>query len=232
MNTNTNKNSTFTSHFMKSLENESRMLDPREELLSYSDKDNDGKAKLKNVILDLDETLIFGLSPEDDDYDIKKDEKNIFKKFKYKNMDGYYYIFYRPGLQEFLDYLFANFNVSVWTAASKDYALFIIDKIILLNDENKASKRKLDYIFFSYHCDLSKKLKNGIKDLSILWDVYKLPNYNKNNTLIIDDNPEVHETGFSIPIKEFVAIKDNSENDKELKKIKKKLEKFKNEDNF
>ena len=193
---------------------------------TYTDK--------KNIILDLDETLIFGLSPKDDYYDIKKDEKKLFEKFKYKNMDGYYYIFYRPGLHKFLDYLFANFNVSVWTAASKDYALFIIDKIILQNDEvkNNGNERKLDYIFFSYHCDLSKKLKNGIKDLSILWDVYKLPNYNKNNTLIVDDNPEVHETGFCIPIKEFVAIKDDSENDKELSKIKKKLEKFKNRDNF
>ena len=186
----------------------------------------------KKVILDLDETLIFGLSPEDDDYDIKKDEKNIFKKFKYINMDGYYYIFYRPGLQEFLDYLFDNFDVSVWTAASKDYALFIIDKIILQNDENKDNERKLDYIFFSYHCDLSKKLKNGIKDLSILWDVYKLPDYNKNDTVIVDDNPEVHATGFCIPIKEFVAIKDDSEKDTELKKIIRKLEKFKNKVNF
>jgi len=191
------------------------------------------RSNKKNIILDLDETLIFGLSPEDDDYDIKKDEKNIFKNFSYKNMDGYYYIFYRPDLQQFLDYIFDNFNVSVWTAASKDYALFIIDKIILEKDINKnGSERCLDYIFFSYHCDLSKKLKNGIKDLSILWDVYKLPNYNKNNTLIIDDNPEVHETGFCIPIKEFVAIKDGNDKDKELKKIIKKLEKFKNDDDF
>lgn len=187
----------------------------------------------KNVILDLDETAIYGLSPKDDGYDINKDEKNLFKNFKYKNMDGYYYIFYRPGLQEFLDYLFKNFNVSVWTAASKDYALFIIDKIILEKDKNDdGSERNLDYIFFSYHCDLSKKLKNGIKDLTILWDVYKLPNYNKNNTLIIDDNPDVHETGFCIPIKEFVAIKDGSEKDNQLEKIRKKLEKFKLRKNF
>ena len=184
----------------------------------------DTDSNKKNIILDLDETLISAIST--DEYDIKKDDKKAFEKFECKNMDNYYYVFYRPGLQKFLDYLFDNFNVSVWTAASKDYALFIIDKIILDNENN--NDRKLDYIFFSYHCDLSKKLKNGIKDLSILWDVYKLPNYNSNNTLIIDDNPDVHETGFCIPIKEFVAIKDGSENDKEFEKIKKKLEKFKN----
>jgi TFIIF-interacting CTD phosphatase-like protein len=178
--------------------------------------------EIENVILDLDETLIWAAS--ENDYNIKQDEKNLFKKFEHKNMEDYYYIFYRPGLQDFLDYLFDNFNVSVWTAASKDYALFIIDKIILTK-----SNRKLDYIFFSYHCDLSKKLKNGIKDLSILWDVYKLPNYNENNTIIIDDNPDVHKTGFCIPIKEFIAMNDDSEKDEELIRIANKLQKLKNE---
>ena len=202
-------------------------------VINNNNNDNDNDNDKKNVILDLDETLIFGLDPKNDGYDIEKDEKKLLEKFNHKNMEDYYCIFYRPGLGKFLDYLFNNFNVSVWTAASKDYALFIIDKIILEKDKNDdGSERILDYIFFSYHCDLSKKLKNGIKDLSILWDIYKLPNYNKTNTLIIDDNPDVHETGFCIPIKEFVAIKDDSENDNQLEKIRKKLERFKNRKNF
>ena len=45
------------------------------------------------------------------------------EKFSYHDMDGYYIVFERPGLQEFLDYLFANYIVSVWTAATKDYAI-------------------------------------------------------------------------------------------------------------
>ena len=101
-----------------------------------------------NVVLDLDQTLI---SAEDwDSKDFKK-HKNKAKKFEFHDMDGYYIVFERPNLQSFLDYLFANFNVSVWTAASKDYALFIIDKIIL-----SKPGRHLDWIFFSY-CDISKK---------------------------------------------------------------------------
>ena len=94
--------------------------------------------------------------------------------------------------KEFLTYLFDNFNVSVWTAASKDYALFVIDKAIIANNSN----RKLDYVFFSYHCDISEKLspKQGTKDLSLLWDKFNLDGYNKDNTVILDDyKKDVHK---------------------------------------
>ena len=107
---------------------------------------------MNNILLDLDQTLIAALSP--DELDEKKHSKKM-QKFKYYNMDGEYTIFERPYLQEFLDYLFDkknNFNVSVWTAASKDYALFIIGNIILKKDK---PERKLDFIFFSYHCSWS-----------------------------------------------------------------------------
>ena len=69
--------------------------------------------------------------------------------------ENYYIIFERPGLQQFLTFLFKYFNVSIWTAASKDYALFIIDKIIIAGNKD----RKIDYVFFSYHCGISKKIK-------------------------------------------------------------------------
>lgn len=171
------------------------------------------------IILDLDETIISAISIDEFDADKYNDKIQLFE---YEDMDGYYYVFLRPGLQDFLDYLFKNFDVSVWTAASKDYALFIIEKIIL-----SKPNRKLDYIFFSYHCDISKKIKKGIKDLSILWDEYSLPGYNAKNTLIIDDNPDVKKTGYCIKVPEFDFTKEGSENDEYLKKLRKKLEKFK-----
>jgi hypothetical protein len=129
-----------------------------------------------NIILDLDQTLIS--SEPFESFDNKKHEKKT-KLFKYKNMDDYYLVFERPGLQKFLKFLFKNFNVSVWTAATKDYALFIIENMILKNKKN----RHLDYIFFSYHCDISKKLTKNSKDLSLLWKTYKLKGYSKNNTI-------------------------------------------------
>jgi TFIIF-interacting CTD phosphatase-like protein len=172
--------------------------------------------KKKNVLLDLDETIISAISIDKFDEQTYKDKMKLFKHY---DMDGYYYVFERPGLEEFLDYVFKNFNVSVWTAASKDYALFIIEKIILVKPE-----RKLDYIFFSYHCDVSKKLNDGIKNLTTLWDIFKLPGYNANNTVIIDDNKDVWKTGFCIPVQEFVFTEESSELDTELQSVIKKLE--------
>lgn len=171
-----------------------------------------------NILLDLDQTIISAESTSD--YNFKKNKVKS-KKFTFHDMDGYYIVFERPGLQPFLDYLFANFNVSVWTAASKDYALFIIDKIILKNKPN----RKLDWVFFSYHCDISKKVKNGSKSLDMLWDVYKIEGYNKDNTVILDDYDEVHQTqpDNCIIAKPFEFEDDNSHKDNYLKNLTKEL---------
>jgi TFIIF-interacting CTD phosphatase-like protein len=139
------------------------------------------------LILDLDQTVI--CSEPLDEFNEKKygDKKKLFE---FQNMSDYYIVFSRPHLQEFLDYAFANFNVTIWTAATKDYALFIIEKIII----NNKPERKLDFLFFSYHCDLCKKQKKGTKNLDILWDVHKLPGYTKKNTVILDDYKEdVHK---------------------------------------
>jgi TFIIF-interacting CTD phosphatase-like protein len=82
-----------------------------------------GNKKKLNFILDLDQTIISGEPVEE--YSIEKNKKKA-SKFRFETMENYYIIFERPGLQQFLTFLFKNFNVSIWTAASKDYALFII----------------------------------------------------------------------------------------------------------
>lgn len=171
----------------------------------------------KHIIIDLDETIINSIATED--FDNK--DKTKLELFDYKNMDDYYYVCARPHLQTFLDFIFANFNVSVWTAASKSYALFIIEHFILVKP-----KRKLEYVFFSYHCDLSKKLGRGIKDLSLLWDKYKLEGFNKTNVKIIDDNMDVVKTGNCFQIKEFNFKDDDCEGDIELVKMKAQLKEF------
>lgn len=173
-----------------------------------------------NILLDLDNTLISSLA--------KHEEKQIhrprMKQFKWKNMEGVYKVFERPGLQDFLDFLFSNFNVSVWTAASKSYALFIIDEFILTKPN-----RILDYIFFSHHCKRSKKIKSTQKSLELLKDEFNLLNYNINSTYIIDDHPEVYacQPNQCIQIKAFEFTERQSYNDTELEKtIKPKLEKI------
>jgi TFIIF-interacting CTD phosphatase-like protein len=170
------------------------------------------------AILDLDNTII--CSEAEEELDFEKNKAKV-KKFNFDDMDGYYMVFHRPGLQKFLNFLFKNFDVAVWTAASKDYALFIVEKIILNNKKN----RKLDFILFSYHCDLSKKLKNGTKDLDMLWDNFKIEGYDKFNSVIFDDYDEVQNTniGNCIPIKPFEFNEEGSENDDFLDKLIPKL---------
>lgn len=174
------------------------------------------KGKL-NVILDLDQTLISG--EELPSFDFKKGRDKM-KKFDHKTMENFFVIFARPHLQEFLDFLFANFNVAVWTAATKDYALFIVKHFILTKPG-----RKLDFIFYSHHCDMSQKLKKGLKGLSMLWDVFKLKRYNQNNTIIVDDNPDVlvSQECNVIQIKPFEYTARASFNDTELFKVQETL---------
>ena len=176
------------------------------------------------IILDLDQTLISAEPVEEHNFDKYKEKS---KKFRYDNMDGYYIVYSRPHLQAFLDYIFENFTVTIWTAASKDYALFIIEKIIL----NNKPERKLDFIFFSYHCELSKNIKKYSKELSMLWDETKFPTYSKNNTVIIDDYKEdVHlcQPNNCIIAPPFEFTEKDSENDTFLLDLIPELEKMKN----
>jgi TFIIF-interacting CTD phosphatase-like protein len=180
------------------------------------------KQHKKNIILDLDQTIISAEATEEYNFEKNKDKA---KKFKYHNMDSYYIVFERPGLQKFLNFLFSNFNVSVWTAASKDYALFIIEKIIIANKKN----RKLDWVFFSYHCDISKRLKSGTKDLQVIWEDFDIPGYSKDNSVILDDYDEVFKTQKNncIIAHPFEFTDKNSENDNFLEKLQPELLKFK-----
>jgi len=176
---------------------------------------------MKNhILLDLDQTLIS--SELVDEFDIK--DANKKNKFNYSNMDNYYYVFERPGLQKFLSYLFKNFKVSIWTAASKEYALFIINNIILKGKKG----RKIEWIFYSYHCELSKKLKGSIKNLNLLTDVFNINELKK--CIIFDDNEEVYETQPKrcIIVKPFNFTDINSENDNYLKEVVKELKKGNN----
>jgi TFIIF-interacting CTD phosphatase-like protein len=188
------------------------------------------------IFLDLDQTLISAQSRFKDDedeeeeyYEIDKNKKKALK-FQYMNMDNYYVIFERPHLQKFLDYVFTHYNVSVWTAASQEYAMFIIEHILIKNKKN----RKLDHVLFSYHGKKSSKLKKGTKDLNMLWDVYKIKECNKRNTVILDDYDEVYNTQKNncIVAKPFYFTAEKSEKDKflldlipELEKMRQRIEK-------
>ncbi|CCV02410.1 Haloacid dehalogenase-like hydrolases [Armadillidium vulgare iridescent virus] len=173
----------------------------------------------KNIFLDLDNTLISAEPLEDIQDPIKFQERA--SKFDFKVMEDLYLICARPKLQPFLDFLFKNFNVNVWTAASKDYALFIIDEFILKKD----TTRKINFILFDHHCRVSKKIYKKSKKLEMLWESHKLTEFDRRNTFIIDDLEEVYESQPKncFPVKPFFFLDRDGEFDQELLKLKSKL---------
>ena len=167
-----------------------------------------------NIILDLDQTLICSEELQKFSPDVKK-----MKLFHHEKMDKSYITFARPHLQEFLDFLFKNFQVSIWTAASKSYALFIINKFV------KKAGRHIDFVFFNYHCNLSTTSGRGLKGLDMLWETFKLQGYNAKNTIIIDDNYDVKKIQMCncYHIAPFNYNKNGSENDTALVDLMKVL---------
>jgi hypothetical protein len=172
-----------------------------------------------NVILDLDNTLIYSISQEK--FPKKKTHLHSMKHYK---MDDDYYVFERPGLQTFLNWLFKNFNITVWSAASPEYVEFIVKNVIEKN------KRNIEYILNSDNCEESQTVYGDkhIKNLNMLWDHYEIDGYDSYNTLIIDDLKMVCkiQPHNSIQIKSFNTRSKDCIKDIELKEIRKKLNKI------
>ena len=111
----------------------------------------------KHIVLDLDQTLIAAETPADFakfSSEIQKQKEHFAENNTVYKMDDDFIVFERPHLQEFLTYIFENFIVSVWTAASKNYAIFIIKNIILKDKDkngNKYHPRKINHMFVIFY---------------------------------------------------------------------------------
>lgn len=163
------------------------------------------------VCLDLDQTLIY--AEPTDELAKNKDEKKLLDTFKHHNMEDYYIVFERPGVQEFLDALFsADCEVSVWTAATRDYAIFVINKVILTKPN-----RKLKNIFFSHHCSYSELHSKCTKDLRVLQEKIGFAEFVKGSFIIDDYRDNVCDEQASdmgcLVVREFIAIKPECESD-------------------
>jgi TFIIF-interacting CTD phosphatase-like protein len=173
---------------------------------------------IRNLLLDLDETLISAVDIPPLRKDPVKDAEFQRRKnhFRVHQMGEEYYIVERPGVQPFLDFVFKHFNVSVWTAASKEYAIFVLEHVVL------RVGRKLDYFMFSENCDASYERTGCLKQLNQL---YHLSRYNPENTMILDDNRNVleNQSNWVWPIKAFKFFRKDSEKDDHLSRFQKKL---------
>ncbi len=138
-----------------------------------------------NIVLDLDNTLLCAVDFReimDSNFDPIFSEKLKYIDFMFDNKP-LYRIFLRPNLEDFLDYLFDEFNVSVFTNADKDYADFVATNIILKSTKS----RKLDFVFYRYHSNIVLENYGKMKDLRFIWEMAHIYYFFPSNTIIIDD---------------------------------------------
>lgn len=186
------------------------------------------KSNRINVVFDLDNTLISSLSPNECTEEFMRKNKldyiTMYKDDK-DHSEGYYFnVFIRPGIQPFLDYVFSNFDVSVWTAASREYASFIVNNVLL-----KKSNRELKMFLCDDNCEQSMEIynKKTPKDLRY---IFHFPTYKETNTVIVDDLSDVRNANprNTIPAPYFDAKKnEEAVEDRFLKELIFKLEKLK-----
>ena len=166
----------------------------------------------RHVILDLDATLVHsvptaGSNPEGD--------ASLRKAFESHTMGGAYTVHERPHLQEFLDFLFANFTVSVWTAAATDYARFVLERVVLGGalGEEVFERRKSNFYFFWSRPEYqaSVRLYSKPKTLEMVWDV--VPGINAGNSILLDDLEENGTDGNFMLVPAFSVSNPNAKED-------------------
>jgi NLI interacting factor-like phosphatase len=145
-----------------------------------------GGHKLGHIILDLDNTIISAIPYS------ALTEKHRHLPYQYHAFENDFVIFERPGVQRFLDFLFSNFIVSVWSAGSRDYVNFVV-KSVITRDGQRQVPRSLYLVLNADHCEISRVAINPStpKDLKFLWNNNQL-SFSPENTLIIDDLPAVY----------------------------------------
>ncbi len=142
-----------------------------------------------NIVLDIDETLIYYMRKSD----ISKEE---LEKYTYIKDDEDNIIVVRPHLTTFLDYLFKHFTVSFWTWSECSYAEGMFETIV----KKDHPERELKLILCNTHAELSGETHGNSKDLNWLWyDHESYPNnrlnseafegFHESNTILIDDLP-------------------------------------------
>lgn len=148
------------------------------------------------VVLDLDATLIHSTLNLYQNLDCNShiiEWNSYFAGF----ITGKIRVIERPHLAYFLSYLFANYQVAVWTAGTKDYADIIVD---CLFEEKQASQ--LSFVWDRSHCE---KNEDGtyIKPLQKVRQL--LPQFEKEHIYLVDDctaNESVNKE-FYLPIVPF-----------------------------
>ncbi len=170
--------------------------------------------KTKLVILDLDETLIYGTSD-------KLDRDEDFKVFDY-------YVYKRPFLDQFLNELNNFFKIAIWSSAGDEYVQSVTEQIrpkdvnfefIWSRDKAVYQKNMNEAGDYESHYHYVKPLKK-VKKLG----------YDLSQVLIIDDSPHKSKLNFGNAI--YPKSFEGELHDDELEQLIKYLHIIKDKDDF
>lgn len=135
------------------------------------------------LILDLDNTLISAVHEAyvRDCLDYPSD---------FMALDDTYHVNMRPHLHTFMEYAFSNWTVALWTAASMDYALVILDKcgIDTKKFEFIKDKEECDKEFYygkTIHIKDMTKVRDDLSRVVLVDDKDTSGIRQKDNTIVI-----------------------------------------------
>ncbi len=152
-----------------SVKNILQLKEDKKKNINYTIKNHPIKQKskyLKNIILDMDKTLIEG-------YFSIKDNKMVIEE--------------RPFLGEFLKFVFEHFErVSIWTNANKEWFDQVYNTILY---KYMPKNKHFDFVI-TFDDGYVGKDNNGPKDLNVIFNIFE-NEYNKHNTFLVDDS-EIH----------------------------------------
>lgn len=105
---------------------------------------------------------------------------------------GNFFIWLRPGLKDFLDYIFEHFEVAIWSSAAKHNLDPLVEEIFGEYRERLLFVADQDYCQKVVpHDSIAKSKPLFLKNLDKAWAFSALKGrYDATNTLIVDDSDE------------------------------------------
>ena len=135
----------------------------------------------KLVVLDLDNTLISA---------IKLSNTLCMNKIICWTLDNYYIIYPRPYLRYFFRNIVNKYRVAIWSAGTKEYVNFVVNRILKPNFFNSIKNDKTDFTELEFvwnldNCNESKKLYGIEKSLEYI--INNAKDIKKDEIIMIDD---------------------------------------------
>ena len=148
-------------------------------------------ATRKLLVLDLDETLVHARETPlqyDEDFCV-----------------GQYFVYRRPGLDEFIGAMLDIFDVAVWTSSGEIYAAQVLERIF--------PPGALKFVWSSRRCTTRRDWETGemtnIKNLTKL----RRRGYALESVIAVDDTPAKYASSYGnlVTVREFVGDRDDDE---------------------